>query len=179
MPRTWRSWRTTSRCGPSRTSTRAAGSWMDLASHLADFGRGKGQGRAVSDRRGRAGSAGERTRRQARRGDRVVWPASSRRHPKRRWDRASRPPRTWLVHWPRRSGSSSRASAACRTTGPRRRRRCSAACADALKNDQHVTALGPVLRIEQSKAIDLLTPPAAPPQPPVEPPRTAARQAAY
>jgi len=41
---------------------------------------------------------------------------------------------------------------------------------DALKNDQHVTALGPVLRIEQSKAIDLLTPPATPPQPPVTPP---------
>ena len=42
--------------------------------------------------------------------------------------------------------------------------------ADALRNDQHVTALGPVLRIEQSKAIDLLTPPATPPKPPVNPP---------
>jgi hypothetical protein len=41
---------------------------------------------------------------------------------------------------------------------------------DALKNDQHVTALGPVLRIEQSKAIDLLTPPATPPKSPVNPP---------
>jgi hypothetical protein len=41
---------------------------------------------------------------------------------------------------------------------------------DALKNDQHVTALGPVLRIEQSKAIDLLTPPVTPPKPPVDPP---------
>ena len=35
--------------------------------------------------------------------------------------------------------------------------------ADALRNDQHVTVLGPVLRIEQSKAIDLLTPPPEPP----------------
>jgi hypothetical protein len=35
--------------------------------------------------------------------------------------------------------------------------------ADALRNDQHVTALEPVLRIEQSKAIDLLTPPVSPP----------------
>jgi hypothetical protein len=43
---------------------------------------------------------------------------------------------------------------------------------DALKNDQHVTALGPVLRIEQDKAIDLLTPPAIPPQPSVKPPIT-------
>ena len=46
--------------------------------------------------------------------------------------------------------------------------------ADALKNDQHVpTALGPVLRIEQSKAIDLLTPPPPPPpevKPPITPP---------
>jgi hypothetical protein len=55
--------------------------------------------------------------------------------------------------------------------------------ADALKNDEHVTALGPVLRTEQSKAIDLLTPPPpdphefshAPPKsatstPPLEPP---------
>jgi hypothetical protein len=41
---------------------------------------------------------------------------------------------------------------------------------DVLKSDQHVTALGPVLRIEQSKAIDLLTPPAPSPQPPVAPP---------
>ena len=41
---------------------------------------------------------------------------------------------------------------------------------NALKNDQHVTALGPVLRIEQSKAIDLLTPPTTPPLPPVSPP---------
>jgi hypothetical protein len=40
---------------------------------------------------------------------------------------------------------------------------------EALKNDQHVTALAPVLRIEQNKAIDLLTPPATPP-PPVKPP---------
>ena len=39
---------------------------------------------------------------------------------------------------------------------------------DALKNDQHVTALGPVLRIEQSKAIDLLTPPVIPPPPPID-----------
>ena len=31
--------------------------------------------------------------------------------------------------------------------------------ADALKSDEHVTALGPVLRTEQSKAIDLLAPP--------------------
>jgi hypothetical protein len=30
--------------------------------------------------------------------------------------------------------------------------------ADALYNDQHVTAIGPVLKIEQSRAIDLLTP---------------------
>jgi len=42
--------------------------------------------------------------------------------------------------------------------------------AEALKNDQHVTALAPVLRIEQNKAIDLLTPPATPPQPPLKPP---------
>jgi hypothetical protein len=42
--------------------------------------------------------------------------------------------------------------------------------ADALKNDELVTALGPVLRIEQSKAIDLLTPPITRPQPPVTPP---------
>lgn len=45
---------------------------------------------------------------------------------------------------------------------------------DALTNDQLVTALEPVLQIEQSKAIDLLTPaPPAPPPigpPPVEPP---------
>jgi hypothetical protein len=44
---------------------------------------------------------------------------------------------------------------------------------DALKSDQHVTALGPVLRIEQSKAIDLLTPPPPPPpevKPPITPP---------
>jgi len=40
---------------------------------------------------------------------------------------------------------------------------------EALKNDQHVTALGPVLRIEQSKAIDLLTPPVTPPKPPIDP----------
>ncbi len=40
----------------------------------------------------------------------------------------------------------------------------------ALRNDQHVTALAPVLRIEQNKAIDLLTPPATPPRPPVTPP---------
>lgn len=46
---------------------------------------------------------------------------------------------------------------------------------DALKSDQHVTTLGPVLRIEQSKAIDLLTPittPQPPPQRPVTPPVT-------
>jgi len=42
--------------------------------------------------------------------------------------------------------------------------------ADALKNDQHVTALGPVLRIEQSKAIDLLTPPATPTTPSINSP---------
>ncbi|MHB8973729.1 MAG: hypothetical protein ACYC3X_26100 [Pirellulaceae bacterium] len=42
--------------------------------------------------------------------------------------------------------------------------------AAALKNDQHVTALEPVLRIEQSKAIDLLTPPPTPYKPPVTPP---------
>jgi hypothetical protein len=41
--------------------------------------------------------------------------------------------------------------------------------ADALYNDQHVTPLRPVLAIEQSKAIDLLTP-SGPPRPPVEPP---------
>jgi hypothetical protein len=41
---------------------------------------------------------------------------------------------------------------------------------EALKNDQHVTALGAVLRMEQSKAIDLLTPPATPPNPPIAPP---------
>jgi hypothetical protein len=47
---------------------------------------------------------------------------------------------------------------------------------DALKSDQHVTDLGPVLRIEQSKAIDLLTasppPPLPPPdrKPPIKPP---------
>ena len=40
---------------------------------------------------------------------------------------------------------------------------------EALANDQHVTGLAPVLRIEQSKAIDLLTPPATPPQPIVRP----------
>ena len=39
---------------------------------------------------------------------------------------------------------------------------------DALKNDQHVTPLRPVLQQEQSKAIDLLTP--QPPPPPVDPP---------
>jgi hypothetical protein len=43
---------------------------------------------------------------------------------------------------------------------------------EALKNDQHVTALGPVLRIEQSKAIDLLTPLPTPQQPPATPPVT-------
>jgi len=47
---------------------------------------------------------------------------------------------------------------------------------EALKNDQHVTAIGPVLQIEQIKAIDLLTPPVTPPQtlikPPVRPPIT-------
>jgi hypothetical protein len=43
---------------------------------------------------------------------------------------------------------------------------------EALKNDQHVTALALVLRIEQNKAIDLLTPPATPPQPQVKPPIT-------
>jgi hypothetical protein len=42
--------------------------------------------------------------------------------------------------------------------------------AEALKNDQHVTDLGPVLRIEQSKAIDLLTPTGIPPKPPIDPP---------
>jgi len=42
--------------------------------------------------------------------------------------------------------------------------------ADALSNDQHVTALGPVLRAEQKAAIRLLTPPAPPPRPPVAPP---------
>jgi hypothetical protein len=42
--------------------------------------------------------------------------------------------------------------------------------ADALENDQHVTGLGPVLRIEQSKAIDLLTPPAMPPTPSITTP---------
>lgn len=36
--------------------------------------------------------------------------------------------------------------------------------ADALNNDQHVTPLEPVLKIEQSKAIELLTPQAPPPQ---------------
>ncbi len=36
---------------------------------------------------------------------------------------------------------------------------------NALKSDQHVTALGPVLKVEQSNAIDLLTPPQ--PKPPV------------
>jgi hypothetical protein len=40
--------------------------------------------------------------------------------------------------------------------------------ADALVSDQYVTDLGPVLAIEQSKAIDLLTPP--PIKPPVGPP---------
>jgi hypothetical protein len=44
--------------------------------------------------------------------------------------------------------------------------------ADAVLNDQHVTALGPVLKIEQSKAIDLLTPPSTPPEPPTYPPVT-------
>lgn len=44
--------------------------------------------------------------------------------------------------------------------------------ADALHNDQHVTVLGPVLKIEQSRAIDLLAPPPPPPPPPPdEPPR--------
>lgn len=43
---------------------------------------------------------------------------------------------------------------------------------EALRNDQHVTTLAPVLRIEQNKAIDLLTPPATPPKPPVKPPIT-------
>lgn len=42
--------------------------------------------------------------------------------------------------------------------------------ADALHNDQHVTDLGPVLRIEQSKAIDLLAPPSTPPRPPAKSP---------
>jgi hypothetical protein len=43
----------------------------------------------------------------------------------------------------------------------------------ALKSDQHVAALGPVLTIEQSKAIDLLTPPPKPPvgEPPVPKPK--------
>ena len=44
--------------------------------------------------------------------------------------------------------------------------------ADALRNDQHVTELGPLLKIEQSRAIDLLTPPVTPPRPPVQPPIT-------
>jgi hypothetical protein len=39
---------------------------------------------------------------------------------------------------------------------------------DALKSDQHVTALGPVLLVEQNKAIDLLTPPVESLRPPVE-----------
>jgi hypothetical protein len=43
---------------------------------------------------------------------------------------------------------------------------------EALRNDQHVTGLAPVLRIEQNKAIDLLTPPATPPPPPIKPPIT-------
>ena len=50
--------------------------------------------------------------------------------------------------------------------------------ADALKSDQHVTALGPVLRIEQSKAIDLLTPPRSTASHRLQPPITAAGQAA-
>jgi hypothetical protein len=42
---------------------------------------------------------------------------------------------------------------------------------DALRNDQHVTDLAPVLRVEQSKAIDLLTPVVTPPpKPPIDPP---------
>jgi hypothetical protein len=42
---------------------------------------------------------------------------------------------------------------------------------EALKNDQHVTRLEPVLWIEQDKAIDLLGPPVElPVKPPVEPP---------
>jgi hypothetical protein len=39
----------------------------------------------------------------------------------------------------------------------------------ALRNDQHVTALAPVLRIEQNKAIDLLTPPRPLVKPPIAP----------
>ncbi len=42
--------------------------------------------------------------------------------------------------------------------------------ADALRNDQHVTPLRPVLQIEQSKAIDLLTPAAPPTKPPIAAP---------
>jgi hypothetical protein len=41
---------------------------------------------------------------------------------------------------------------------------------EALRNDQHVTTLRPVLEIEQSRAIDLLAPPATPPRPTVSPP---------
>ena len=78
----------------------------------------------------------------------------------------------WLAQWPQHSGSSSRASATCKTTGPMAAQALLRRVSDALKNDQHVTALGPVLRIEQSKAIDLLTPPATQPQPPVNPPIT-------
>ncbi|MDE8345040.1 MAG: phage resistance protein [Acidocella sp.] len=37
---------------------------------------------------------------------------------------------------------------------------------EAMKNDQHVTVMGPVLLNERDKAIDLLTPPAASPAPP-------------
>ncbi len=41
---------------------------------------------------------------------------------------------------------------------------------DGIRNDQHVTAMGPVLLIEQSRAIDLLTPPAEPAVAPIDPP---------
>ena len=47
----------------------------DVASHLADFRRGQGQGRTVSDGRGSAEPAGGGARRQARRGDRGTWRA--------------------------------------------------------------------------------------------------------
>ena len=43
---------------------------------------------------------------------------------------------------------------------------------EALRSDEHVTALGPVLEMEQSRAIDLLAPAPAttPPKPRVDPP---------
>lgn len=41
---------------------------------------------------------------------------------------------------------------------------------EALKSDEHVTALGPVLKIEQSRAIDLLTPRKPETKPPEKPP---------